>query len=66
MLAKTGAMNIWFIVNVNDMRMGRRRLIEIVKDCFPNPYNGEMFAFMPKNRQLMKMVRYENPHVYTL
>lgn len=39
-------MNIWFIANVNDMRMGRRRLIDIVKDRFPNPYNGDMFAFM--------------------
>ena len=60
MLAITGSMNIWFIANVNDMRMGRRRLIDIVKDRFPNPYNGDMFAFMSKNRQLMKLVRYEN------
>ncbi len=34
MLAITGSMHIWFIANVNDMRMGHRRLIEIVKDRF--------------------------------
>lgn len=50
MLAITGSLNIWFISNVTDMRMGRRRLIDIVKDRFPNPYNGDMFAFMSKNR----------------
>lgn len=54
MLAITGAMNVWFLINVNDMRMGRRRLIDIVKDRFPNPYNGDMFAFMFKNRQLIR------------
>ena len=65
MLAITGGMNIWFIANVNDMRIGRRRLLEIVKDRFPNPYNGDLFAFMSKNRRLLKMVRYEN-HMYML
>lgn len=65
MLGITGGMNIWFIANVNDMRIGRRRLLEIVKDRFPNPYNGDLFAFMSRNRQLLKMVRYEN-HTYML
>lgn len=65
MLGITGGMNIWFISNVNDMRIGRRRLLEIVKDRFPNPYNGDLFAFMSRNRQLVKMVRYEN-HMYML
>lgn len=63
MLALTGGINIWFIANVNDMRIGRRRLLEIVKDRFPNPYNGDLFAFMSRKRQLLKMVRYEN-HMY--
>ena len=26
--------------------MGRRRLIDIVKDRFPNPYKGDIFAFI--------------------
>lgn len=47
MLGITGGMNIWFIANVKDMRIGRRRLLEIVKDRFSNPYNGDLFAFMP-------------------
>lgn len=65
MLAITGSLNIWYIANVTDMRMGRRRLLEIVRDRFPNPYNGDMFAFMSKDRRLMKMVRYED-HLYML
>lgn len=50
-------MNVWFIINVKDMRMGRCRLIDIVKDRFPNPYNGDIFAFMFKNRQLIRWVK---------
>lgn len=65
MLAITGSMNIWYVANVKDMRMGRRRLLEIVRDRFPNPYNGDLFAFMSKDHRLMKMVRYES-HLYML
>lgn len=32
----------------NRYAYGRRRLIDIVKDRFPNAYNGDMFAFMSK------------------
>lgn len=28
MLAITGSMNIWYVANVKDMRMGRCRLLE--------------------------------------
>lgn len=30
--------------------MGHRYLIEIVKDCFPNPYNEDMFVFMSMSK----------------
>lgn len=38
------------------MRMGRRRLLESVRD---------LFAFMSKDRRLMKMVKYES-HMFLL
>lgn len=65
MLGITGMQRIWFITGQHDMRMGRRRLLESVRDLFPNPYDGDLFAFMSKDRRLMKMVKYES-HMFLL
>ena len=65
MLAITGAMNVWFITDVTDMRKGRRALLRTVADRFPDPYNGDLFAFMSRDRRKLKMVRYED-NMYTL
>lgn len=65
MLSITGSQNIWFITDIHDMRKGRRSLLQAVKDRFPNPYNGDIFAFMSKNRRLMKLAKYED-HMFVL
>lgn len=65
MLAITGASTIWFVPGITDLRKGRRNLLSSVRDLFPDPYNGDIFAFMSKDRRLMKFVKYED-HMYYL
>lgn len=65
MLAITGAATVWYISDIHDMRKGRHGLLEAVKDTFHDPYNGDIFAFMSKKRNLLKMVKYED-HQYFL
>lgn len=55
MLAITGAQRIWYIKDVRNVRNGRYSLFEKVRECFPNPYNGDLFAFLSKDRRLMKL-----------
>ncbi len=59
MLALNGGIRIWHIDCVTDMRLGKYRLFEIVKQKFPNPYKGDAYAFLSKNRQTLKIVRYD-------
>lgn len=42
------------------MRLGKYRLFELAKDYFADPYNGDCFAFLSKNRRTLKMIRYDN------
>jgi hypothetical protein len=65
MLAITGTMQVWFMPNITDMRMGHHKLLEIVETKFPDPYNGDLYVFMSKDRKKMKLVRYED-HMYIL
>lgn len=65
MLGITGAQRVWFITDIHDMRKGRRSLLQAVMNRFPNPYNGDIFAFMSKNRRLMKLAKYED-HMFIL
>lgn len=60
MLGLNGAIKIWHISNVTDMRLGKYRLFSLAKDHFANPYNGDCFAFLSKNRRTLKMIRYDN------
>lgn len=58
MLGLTGANRIWFIPDIHDMRLGKYRLLASVKGVFPNPYNGDVFAFMSSDKKKLKLVRY--------
>lgn len=60
MLGLNGSIKIWHISNVTDMRLGKYRLFALAKDHFANPYNGDCFAFLSKNRRTLKMIRYDN------
>lgn len=60
MLALNGGTDIWPVSGATDMRLGKFRLFELAKMVKPNPYNGDAFAFMSKNRRTLKIVRYEH------
>lgn len=65
MLGITGSMQVWYMPNITDMRMGHHKLLEIVETKFPDPYNGDLYVFMSKDRRKVKLVRYED-HMYIL
>ncbi|MBQ9202643.1 MAG: IS66 family insertion sequence element accessory protein TnpB [Prevotella sp.] len=60
MLALTGAQKYYFVEGVTDMRLGQYRLCKVVERLLHrNPYNGDTFIFMSKDRRVSKIVRYE-------
>lgn len=60
MLALNGGIRMWHINNVTDMRLGKYRLFQIARENFPDPYNGDAFAFMSKDHRTLKIVRYDH------
>ncbi len=64
MLTISGLKRFYYIPGVTDMRCGYSRLLQIVKQMtHHNPYNGDVFVFMSKDRRKVKMVHFEN-HAY--
>lgn len=60
MLALTGANRYYFVEGVTDMRLGQYRLCKVVETkLHRNPYIGDTFIFMSKDRRKTKIVRYE-------
>lgn len=64
MLTISGLKNFYYVPGVTDMRCGYNRLLQIVRQMTHNdPYNGDVFVFMSKDRRKVKMVHFEN-HAY--
>lgn len=64
MLTISGLKNFYYIPGVTDMRCGYNRLLQIVKQMtHHDPFNGDVFVFMSKDRRKVKMVHFEN-HAY--
>ena len=64
MLTISGLKRFYYIPGVTDMRCGYCRLLQIVKQMtHHDPYNGDVFVFMSKDRRKVKMVHFEN-HAY--
>ena len=64
MLTISGLKRFYYIPEVTDMRCGYSRLLQIVKQMtHHDPYNGDVFVFMSKDRRKVKMVHFEN-HAY--
>ena len=64
MLTISGLKNFYYIPCFTDMRCGYNRLLQIVKQMtHHDPYNGDVFVFMSKDRSKVKMVHFEN-HAY--
>lgn len=63
MLGIKGTMRVWYIPNVTDMRLGKYRLLQIVRQKGFDPYNGDIYLFMSGNRHLLRMVRCEGDRI---
>mgnify|MGYP002522673750 CR=1 FL=1 len=65
MLTISGLKKFYFVPDVNDMRCGAHRLLQIVKHKHHlTTHDGSVFIFMSKNRRTVKMVNFEENAYY--
>lgn len=60
MLALTGGVSLWYVSSVTNMRYGKYRLFAEVELLGKNPYNGDAYLFLSKDRQTLKIIRFKN------
>ena len=60
MLAVTGGVTLWYVSSVTNMRYGKYRLFAEVESLGKNPYNGDAYVFLSKDRQTLKIIRFKN------
>ena len=61
MLAITGATRLYYVAGFTDMRYGKYALANVVRyQLHRNPYNGDGYMFMSKDRQKMKILVYSH------
>ena len=66
MFAITGATRLHYVSGYTDMRSGRFTLANIIRSNLGgDPYNGDGYVFMSKDRRKMKILVYRN-HLYML
>ncbi len=58
MLAITGGITLWYVSSVTNMRYGKYRLFAEVELLGKNPYTGEAYVFLSKDRQTLKIIRF--------
>ncbi len=59
MLALNGGIRIWYISDVVDMRYGKYRLLRVIEEKRLNPFNGDAYVFLSRNRKTLKILRYD-------
>ena len=65
MLTISGLKKFYFVPDINDMRCGAHRLLQIVKHKHHlQTNNGDVFIFMSKNQRTVKMVNFEENAYY--
>lgn len=66
MLTISGLKNFYFVPEFTDMRCKAPRLLEIIHRRFGrDPYNGDVYLFMSKDRRKLRMIHFED-HAYYL
>lgn len=59
MLAITGATRLYYVSGFTDMRYGKYALANVVRyQLHRDPYNGDGYMFMSKDRRKMKILVY--------
>ncbi|MGN0310620.1 MAG: IS66 family insertion sequence element accessory protein TnpB [Bacteroides sp.] len=68
MLGIKGTTRLWYVSSITNMRFGKYRLFSEVEALGRNPYNGDCYLFMSKNRHTMKLIRYKDHkrHLYDI
>lgn len=68
MLGIKGTTRLWYVSSVTNMRFGKYRLFSEVEALGHNPYNGDGYLFMSKDRHTVKMIRYKDGkrHLYDI
>ena len=64
MLAINDGIALWYVRSVINMRYGKYRLFVEVELLGRNPYNGDVYAFLSKKRQTLKIIRFKNHKRY--
>lgn len=66
MLNINGLRSFYFLPDFTDMRCGDQRILNMIKSkCGRDPFNGDAYFFMSKDRRRIKLVYFEN-HAYHL
>lgn len=66
MLTISGMKNFYYIPEFTDMRCKAERISQIIRRKFNrDPYNGDVFIFMSRDRRKIKLIHYED-HAYFL
>ena len=60
MLAINGGVRLWYIEGITNMRFGKYRRFSEVQALDMDPYNGDAYVFMSKDRRILKVIRYKN------
>jgi hypothetical protein len=61
MLAITGATRLYYVAGFTDMRYGKYALANVIRyQLHRNPYNGDGYMFMSKDRRKMKILVYSH------
>ena len=64
MLTISGLRNFYFVPKFTDMRCKAPRMLEIIHSRFGrDPYNGDVFIFMSKDRRRLRLIHFED-HAY--
>lgn len=63
MLALNGGIRIWHVSGSVDMRYGKYRLLRVIESSGRDPYNGDAYVFLSKNRKTLKILRYDHDKV---
>lgn len=65
MLSINSLKRLYFLPDVHDMRFNEETVMAFIKGKLgKDPYNGDVFLFMSRNRRKLRMVHYENNAFY--
>ena len=60
MLAINGGVRLWYIEGITNMRYGKYRLFSEAQALDLDPYNGDAYIFMSKDRRILRIIRFKN------